>query len=207
MGSRSRTRPAALAALSLALVVATWLRSDGPAGTAGPGARERVLVPKDLLAVDDGDSLTIRWKEGIEVVRLLGIDSPETLHLEHDIPYAQPFGDAAAGFLSGCLASAAKVELLRAEKQDPFGRTLGYLFVDGANVSVLALQARMAVETVGRYGDNGCPEEAAACTAAAKAAGPVAFEDPHLYRKRMHAVSKWLKEKGLYPRGPEVGGK
>jgi hypothetical protein len=65
----------------------------------------------------------------------------------------------------------------------------------------------MAVETVGRYGDNGLAAEAAACTAAAKDAGPVAFEEPHLYRKRMHAVSKWLKARGLYPRGPGTPGR
>jgi endonuclease YncB( thermonuclease family) len=164
-------------------------------------------VPRGLVLVDDGDSVSIRWPEGVEVVRLLGIDAPETLHLEHDIPYAQPFGDAAAAFLAGLLANATVVELLRAPKQDAFGRTLGYLFADGRNVSVLAIRARWAVETVGRYGDNGFPAEAAACAAAAKDAGPVAFEEPHLYRRRMHAVSKWLKGRGLYPRGPDPAGR
>ena len=207
MGSAARSGAVTLVLLSASLVVATWLRPDVPRSAAAPEPSPRVPVPRSLVTVDDGDSVSIRWPEGPEVVRLLGIDAPETIHLEHDIPYPQPFGDAAAGFLAGLLAHAGSVELLRAPRKDAFGRTLGYLFVDGKNVSVLSIEARMAVETVSRYGTNGCPEESAACTAAAKVAGPVAFEDPHLYRKRMHAVSRWLKGKGLYPRGPEDGGK
>jgi micrococcal nuclease len=163
----------------------------------------RMPVPKDALLLDDGDSVAIRWKPGEEeTVRLLGIDTPEVLHLEHNLPYAQPFGDEAAGFLAGCVAVADKVELLRSGQKDSFGRTLGYLYVNGRNVSVLLLQARLAVESVSRYGDNGLPTQAAECLAAAKAAGPVAFEDPHVYRQRMRTLSTWLKEHGRYPRGP-----
>jgi endonuclease YncB( thermonuclease family) len=177
-----------------------------PGSTLLPSARadgkERVPVAKSALLLDDGDSLGIRGKDGVEAVRLLGIDTPETLHLEHDIPYPQAFGADAAAFLVGCVTAATTVEIARAGTKDAFGRTLAYLWLDGRNYSVLAIEARMAVETVSRFGDNGFPEEAAACVAAAKSAGPVAFEDPHLYRRRMREVSKWLKDHGLYPRGP-----
>jgi endonuclease YncB( thermonuclease family) len=187
-------------------VVAAFLPASG-GGTlpcARADGRARVPVPKAALLLDDGDSVAIRWRDSVETVRLLGIDAPETLHLEHEIPYAQAFGGEAAAFLAGCVASAARVELARAGGRDAFGRTLAYLYLDGRNFSVLALEARLAVETVSRYGDNGFPEEAAACVAAAKSAGPVAFEDPHLYRRRMRDVSRWMKERGLYPRGPEA---
>lgn len=207
MASVPPSRLVALLGLPLLIAGALWMRSSAPTHGLAADGSARVAVPKDLVLVDDGDSIAIRWKEGIEVVRLLGIDAPETLHLEHDLPYAQPFGDAAAGFLAGALAAAGRVELLRAAKKDAYGRTLAYLFLDGKNASVLALEARLAIETVSHFGDNGLPEEAAACVAAAKASGPVAFEEPHLYRKRMRDVSAWLKEKGLYPRGPEVAGK
>ena len=33
--------------------------------------------------------------------------------------------------------------------------------------------------------------------AAAKAAGPVPFEPPHLFRARMRDVTKWMQEKGI----------
>ena len=36
---------------------------------------------------------------------------------------------------------------------------------------------------------------------AAGAAGPVPFEDPHDYRRRMRDVTKWMKERGTYPKG------
>ena len=44
-------------------------------------------------------------------------------------------------------------------------------------------------------------EEAEATVAAARAAGPVPFEDPHDYRRRMRGVTKWMKEQGTYPKG------
>jgi endonuclease YncB( thermonuclease family) len=184
--------------LALALLAALLLPRP-EAGAEG----ERVAVPAGAVLVDDGDSVTITWPDRVETVRLLGIDCPETLHLEHDLPYEQPFAERAAGFLEGCLAGADRVELLRAADPDRYGRTLGYLYADGRNTSVLLVQARLAVESVGTYGDNGLPAPAAEVVAAAKAAGPVPFEDPGAYRARMRGVSAWLKARGLYPRGAE----
>ncbi|MCL4207826.1 MAG: thermonuclease family protein [Pirellulaceae bacterium] len=160
----------------------------------------RVAVPVEAVRVDDGDTIAIARGEGqAEVVRILGIDSPETRHDEHDIPFDQPFGPEAAAFARGVFAMADKVELLRSPTLDPYGRTLGYIFVNGKNYSVLILNARLAVETVSVFGDNGLPIEAAACKAAADAAGPVAFESPYLYRKRMREVSQRMRDAGLLP--------
>ncbi len=206
MSQLPRARLVGLVGLPLVLGLALWLRAQHGRPVAAE-EKARVLVPREALFSDDGDTVVVRGPGGDETVRLLGIDAPEVLHLDHNVPYPQPFGDQAAAFLAGALATATKVELLRSGEKDPFGRTLGYLFVDGRNLSVLLLEARLAVESVSRYGDNGLPAEAAACLVAAKAAGPVAFEDPHLYRQRMRAVSTWLKERGLYPRGPEAGRK
>jgi hypothetical protein len=89
------------------------------------------------------------------------------------------------------------VELLRARTVDQYGRTLGYLFLNGRNYSVLAVQARLAAESVTFYGDNGLPREAAEVLAAAKSAGPLPFEPPHAFRARMRDVSRWMKERGL----------
>ena len=94
----------------------------------------------------------------VETVRILGIDTPETRHLEHNLPYAQSFGPEARGFAQGAFAAATQVELLRASTLDPYGRSLGYLFLNGRNYSVLVVQARLSAETVTFYGDNGLPE-------------------------------------------------
>ena len=76
---------------------------------------------------------------------------------------------------------------------------MGYVFVNGRNFSVLIIEARLAVETVSVFGDNGLPDEAAACVKAAAAAGPVPFESPHLYRRRMRQVAQQMRAEGLLP--------
>jgi micrococcal nuclease len=158
----------------------------------------RVPVDPGRIQVDDGDTVVVQWsKDDREIVRILGIDTPETRHLAHDLPYAQPFGPEARGFAQGAFATAAKVELVRSSTLDPYGRTLGYLYLNGRNFSVLVVQARLSAETVTFYGDNGLPGPAAEVLAAAKSAGPVPFELPHLYRARMRDLTKWMKENGL----------
>lgn len=154
-------------------------------------SQTRVEVPVDRVRAGDGDTVDIEWAKGdVEIVRILGIDTPETQNPEHNLPYGQAFGEEARGFAKGVLAAATKVEVLRTAELDPYGRTLGYVFVNGKNYSVLVVRAGLAVETVSHYGDNGFPEQAAEVSAAAKTAGPVPFEAPHLYRQRMRAVSE-----------------
>lgn len=195
------------AALLFALLQAA---SAPPAATARPPrpapspqlrpSGTRVAVPPQLVTVDDGDTIQIRWPGGdVEIVRLLGIDTPETRHVEHDIPFEQPFGIEAQGFARGAFAAATQIEVLRAKTLDPYGRTLGYAFVNGVNYSLLVIAARLAEESVTRYGDNGFPKEAAEVLAAAKAAGPLPFEPPGAYRARMREVTKAMKGRGEYP--------
>jgi endonuclease YncB( thermonuclease family) len=158
----------------------------------------RVPVDPARVQVDDGDTVVIRWsRDDLETVRILGIDAPETRHLEHDLPYAQDFGPEARAFARGAFAAANRVELLRSRTVDQYGRTLGYLFLNGRSYSVLVVEARLAAESVTFYGDNGLPQEAAEVLAAAKSAGPLPFEPPHAFRARMRDVSRWMKERGL----------
>ena len=191
------------ALMALVIAVTAGVSMGGPSETSRscPEGDDRVTVPKGIVSFDDGDTINIAWPgKNVEIVRILGIDTPEVLHLDHDLPFAQPFGDVAAGFMRGAIAVADRVELLRSGQKDPFGRTLGYVYLDGKNYSALVLSARLAVESVTRYGDNGMPEQAAACLAAARAAGPVPFEDPHSYRRRMREVAKFMRANGTYPK-------
>ena len=160
----------------------------------------RVTVDPRTIEVDDGDTVVIRWPGGPpETVRILGIDTPETRHPEHDIPYGQELGEEAAAFARGALAAAPRIELLRSATLDRFGRTLGYLFLGDRSYSVLVVSARLAEETVTHFGDNGLPREAAEVLAAARAAGPPRFESPYVFRARMRDLSAWMKEHGAYP--------
>ncbi|WP_165219328.1 thermonuclease family protein [Aquisphaera insulae] len=148
-----------------------------------------VVVDPATIRIDDGDTVVIKWGENDEeTVRILGIDTPETRHEEHSIPYDQPFGPEGRAFARGAFSVASDVKLIRAAMLDPYQRTLGYLILDGKNYSVLVIKAGLSDETVSFYGDNGLPALAAEVTAAAKGHPPLAFEPPHVFRKRMRAV-------------------
>jgi micrococcal nuclease len=198
-----RLRASILAVLLVPSVIAAESRpTRAPRETPAPQSRphgERVSVPASAIHVDDGDTFTIRWPDGVETVRVLAVDAPETAHLPHDIPYAQPFGPEARAFAEGAIAAATRIELLRASTLDPYGRTLGYVFLGRRNYSAMIVAARLAEEDVSRYGDNGFPKEAADVLAAAQEAGPLPFESPAVYRTRMREVSRWLKFHGQYP--------
>ena len=187
----------ALAFLALILGVTAVLspaRADGP---------ERVVLPSAILHVDDGDTIRIDWPgKDAEEIRILGIDTPEVLHLDHNLPFPQPFGDKATGFLQGCLAASTRVELLRSGNKDKYGRTLGYIYVNGKNYSELVIAARLAYGPSPRFGDNGLPQQFKACLEAAKKAGTPPFEPPWQYRKRKREVTKQMKADGTYPKGP-----
>jgi micrococcal nuclease len=163
---------------------------------------QRVKVDPAAIKVEDGDGVIIRWGDkDEEIVRILGIDTPEVRRLEHNLPYDQPFGLEARAFGQGAFAVAGDVELLRSSTLDPYGRTLAYLFINGRNYSVLVIKAKFSAETVSYYGDNGLPKEAAEVMAAAKEVGstPLPFEPPHQYRARMRAVTTALKQSGQFP--------
>jgi len=161
---------------------------------------QRVEVDATKVSVDDGDTAFIQWAEGdSERVRMLGIDTPETRHPQYSLPYGQSFGEEARAFALGAFATATKIELLRADTLDPYGRSLGYFFLNGKNYSLLIIAAGLAEESVSRYGDNGFPEQAQAVIEAARAAGPPPFESPGDYRRRMRDVSDSMKRKGTYP--------
>ena len=161
---------------------------------------QRVKVDPSLVVVEDGDTVIIRWPGAeAEIVRILGIDTPETRRLEHNLPFDQPFGKEAHAFAQGAFAAASEIELLRCPTLDPYDRTLAYLFINGRNYSIMVIKARYSTETVTHYGDNGLPEEAALVKAAAKDIGPLPFEPPHVYRARMRDLTNMMKQKGQYP--------
>jgi micrococcal nuclease len=203
-----RVTLAAVAGLlvGLACLIPASLRAQAPAAAksqAKPQPRPtgtKIKVDPATIVVDDGDSVVIKWPSGDEeIVRILGIDSPEVRHVEHNLPFDQEHGPAARAFALGAFAVATDVQILRCTTLDPFGRSLAYLFVDGKNYSVLIIKARLSSESVSIYGDNGFPEIAAEITAAAREAGPPPFEPPGQYRTRMRAQAEWMKKNGTYP--------
>lgn len=189
-----------IAITGLLVLVASVASAQTSAKTQPRPHGTRLVVPLSLLHVDVGDTVSIRWSEkDEEIVRILGIDAPETRHVEHNLPYAQPFGKEARAFALGAFAAAGRIEVLRVATLDPFGRTLAYIFIDGRNYSTMIVRARLAAESITQFGDNGLPKEAAEVMEAAKAQGPLPFEPPHVFRARMRELSTWLKAPGEYP--------
>ena len=157
----------------------------GRGGEVERRTRVRVVVDPGTVWVDDGDTIRISWPDApAERVRVLGIDAPEVANPRYPEHKEQPYGAEAKAFARKFILGAGRLELLRAPKPDRYGRTLGYLFVDGVNYSVLAVANHMAESTVDRFGDNGFPEEAAQVREAARRAGPPPFESPVEFRDR-----------------------
>ena len=121
---------------SLVLAAAAWSQDRKTQPQTRPHP-DHVIVPIDKMEVDDGDTFTITWAPGdTEIVRILGIDTPEISHPQHGLPQDQPYGRDARAYALGALAFADHVELARYENLDPYGRTLGYFFIDNRNYSV-----------------------------------------------------------------------
>jgi micrococcal nuclease len=151
----------------------------------------RVPVDPAAIWVDDGDTIRITWPDGSrEPVRILGIDAPEVRHKNDPTGEDQPGGPESLAFARSRILGASRIELVRATHRDRFGRTLGYLFLDGVNYSVLSIENHMAESTIDRFGDSGFPTEAAEVRQSARRAGPPPFESPVRFRDRMGASSR-----------------
>ncbi len=79
-----------------------------------------------VVRVVDGDTVVVRVAQVTETVRLIGIDTPETV--KPDTP-VQCFGPEASHHLKELLAPGTAVDLARdTEARDHFGRLLVYLW-------------------------------------------------------------------------------
>lgn len=143
----------------------------------------RVEIAKKDIEFDDGD--TIKHK-GVEV-RILGFDTPETIHEEHGIFVDQPYGPEASKRTRALIEAAQKVYLTVLGGKDKYGRTLAHVWVDDKLLGEHLLSEGLAYETVSFYGDNGRPDIALRLVVAAlqayKEGRAPKFQEPHLWRK------------------------
>jgi micrococcal nuclease len=120
--ARGRWGSAVLLLAAAVLLLRPW--EDTPrAGTTAPPV---VLHGRVLRAVD-GDTLEVRLGGGaVETVRLIGVDTPETV--KPDTP-VQCFGPAASAF-EHRVAEGRRVRLLTGvERRDVYGRLLAYVWL------------------------------------------------------------------------------
>jgi len=82
--------------------------------------------------VTDGDTINVINNEHKEIIRLVGIDAPETSHKKGEP--GQPFSKKSTKHLAGLVLN--KPADVKSYGTDRYGRTLAVVFVDGKNVNL-----------------------------------------------------------------------
>lgn len=102
-----------------------------PHPTANPGAPQPVagdatLTMVDVLRVVDGDTIEVMYQGKKESVRLIGVDTPETVHPSKPV---QPYGPEASAFTKARLGGQRVGLEFDVEQRDQYGRLLAYVWL------------------------------------------------------------------------------
>ncbi len=107
-------------AVLVAASLAGWRLGTARSGGDSPTVR--------VVAVVDGDTLDVAWAGRRERVRLLGVDTPETVDPDRPVGC---YGPEAAAFTQQRLQGRTVRLRFDRERRDRFGRLLAYVDVDG----------------------------------------------------------------------------
>lgn len=99
------------------LVLRPWEQDPGEGPTAAPARVVRVI---------DGDTIVVRLSGQEEDVRLIGVDTPETV--KPDTP-VQCFGERASHFTKRRLTGRRVRLVFGVERRDVYGRLLAYVYL------------------------------------------------------------------------------
>ncbi|HAH07814.1 MAG TPA: hypothetical protein DCM05_15040 [Elusimicrobia bacterium] len=154
-----------------------WSKEKEQAELEKDQAAPRILVDKSQMFFQDGDTVYF----GKEEVRILGVDTPEIAHPDHDKPEGQEYGPEAAEFTKQALLNAKKVEYVLGPGST-YGRALAHVFVDGELLSLRLIKARLAYETVSRFGATGHPGFARQLLDAFRSVEKPPFQNPQYWR-------------------------
>lgn len=107
-------------------------------------ADDRSSIPKGadgvIERVTDGDTVRVRMSSGSESVRLIGIDTPETVDRNRPVGC---YGKEASDFTKKTLPQGTGVKLvLDAEPRDRYGRLLAYVYRSSDDLFVNAELAK-----------------------------------------------------------------
>ena len=109
-----------LVAAVVAISLAGWRLGSSRSGGDSPAVR--------VVAVVDGDTLDVAWNGRRERVRLLGVDTPETVDQRRPVGC---YGPEAAAFTHRRLQGRTVRLQFDRQRRDRFGRLLAYVAVDG----------------------------------------------------------------------------
>ena len=122
----------------------------------------RIALDKSKIIFDDGDTIGYPFevKDGVLAkdgkpydgeLRLVGFDTPETVHPHHGIFYDQPFGPEASALTKKLINEGKGIEVVTLGTVDYYGRVLAYLIIDGKQLGVAQIKAGLAYEGYSRY--------------------------------------------------------
>lgn len=106
----------------------------------------------EFLRCVDGDTAHFTINGEKTVVRFIGINTPESVKTDTEV---EPYGKEASNFTCNLLTNAKKVRLeydSNSDRQDKYGRTLAYVFVDDKLIEEEILKEGLA-EVKYIYGD------------------------------------------------------
>ncbi len=118
------------------ILLASCANAQQPSGSTDSAAAT-------VLKVIDGDTIVLKLQSQTETVRLLGIDTPETVHPNKPV---ECFGPEASAFIKATLKRGTTVKLVRdVEPRDRFQRLLVYLYLaDGTLFNQLLIERGFA---------------------------------------------------------------
>lgn len=141
-------------------ITPTSMPTAAPAATKGSGAKGEGAVGL-VVRVADGDTLTVRFDDGREeTIRLLDVDTPETVHPSRP---KECYGAQASDFTKKLKGQRVRVE---EEGWDRYERLLGYVWVEG-DAGEQLWNVRLLEEGLAVYNDYGNPGQYAERTRAA----------------------------------------
>ena len=87
-----------------------------------------------VVSVADGDTVTVKFASGQEKIRLIGVDTPETVHPTKPVGC---FGPEASAYTKALLPKGTDVYVVRdAEARDKYKRLLAYVYRTADNLFV-----------------------------------------------------------------------
>jgi len=95
-------------------------------------------VTADFVRVIDGDTIVVNLDGKEEDIRLLLIDTPESVHPDEP---KQPYGDESSEFAEDYFKNVDEVQLeIGEEERGKYGRLLAHVFVDDENFNKLMVE-------------------------------------------------------------------
>lgn len=94
-----------------------------------------------VTRVIDGDTIEVNYNGRSEDVRLLLIDTPETVHPSKPV---EPFGPEASQFVKKTLTGQKVRIKVGSEERDKYDRLLAYVFIDGTTIQEMLLKKGLA---------------------------------------------------------------